>query len=150
MASSKNGFFSRNCFVILVILFSFKRTFCLLGLFRPKQQLASAKDCNLRTACSLNMSDLLGHFISFFKWFWVSHTFVCFVFHKRWESCEGGVWCKSVCFDQLSFFFLLPTKSRIAAKISMIFLFCFSSVGLVVFVLNVFSLFRLGFVSCSK
>lgn len=44
---SKNGFFSRNCFVILVI-FCLKRTFCLLyGYFGHKQQsvLASSPGC---------------------------------------------------------------------------------------------------------
>lgn len=61
MASSKNGFFSRNCFVILVILF-LNGTLCLLGLFRHKL-VDSASIC-------------LGHI---FIWFLI-FLFVCLFF----------------------------------------------------------------------
>lgn len=141
MASSKNGFFSRkllrNFSVFFWLLF---KTYVLLviGLFRSQELRA------------LFASDLSRTFYLFFFVMFVSHIF-CFVsFISAGKSCEGGVWCKSgfVFFsvDQLSFFCFLPTKSRIAAKISMIlfaFLFCFALLcihllGLVEFVFECF------------
>lgn len=120
MASSKNGFFSRNCFVILVIflLFCFKRyTTCLFKVEFSANVWAPpfrGTSCSRHRIC-------LGHTCFIYL---VSHIllllFLLFcLFHKRWGSCEGGV-CLFVLFLirlGLSFFILFYKKPHSSKNI---------------------------------
>lgn len=91
MASSKNGFFSRNCFVILVISFlCLKRTFCLLQGYVHSQYWHLLRTVCERTSCSICVG-----FVQDILLILVFHTFflflICFISAGKAVRVVSGV-----------------------------------------------------------